>query len=283
MLNDTKVKASKLPDGRKQLKIADSSGLYLLLLKSGKYWRMNYRFLGKQKTLSFGKYPSVSLKEARSKCTRAKNLLAHSIDPMQDKKDKKRQLLIEASGATFRHIAEEWFRKKSPEWVKKTASHKRSELNNHVLPWLGDLKACDVEAIDILSVCRRLEDTGHREQAHRIKMLCGQIIRYGVATGRIKRDPTPDLKGALLPVKGKHRPCLKVPKEVGALMRAIDAHSGTFVVHCALKLSPYLFLRPVELRSIEWSEVDFVNKSMSTGLERSRAESQYITGKRRYI
>ena len=276
MLNDAKIKNIELPDGKKQLKLADGRGLYLLLLKSGKYWRMNYRFFGKQKTVSFGTYPTTSLKEARGKCDHAKKLLEQNIDPMQDKKKIKRQILIEVSGARFRDIAEEWFDKKSPEWVKKTAAHKRSELKNHVLPWLGDIKANDVEAMDILGVCRRLEDIGHREQAHRIKMLCGQIMRYGIATGRIKRDPTPDLKGALLPIKATHRPCLKVPKEVGALMRAIDAHQGTFIVHCALRLSPYLFLRPVELRSIEWSEVDFESNTITIPAHKMKMRQTHI-------
>jgi len=275
-LNDAKVKSTKLPQGKKQLKLSDGGGLYLFINATGKYWRLNYRYADKQKTLALGVYPSVGLKDARSKTRLAKKLLEQNIDPMQDKKKKKRQILIEVSGARFKDIAEEWFKKKSPEWVKKTAAHKRSELNNHVLPWLGDIKVNDVEAMDILNICRRLEDIGYREQAHRIKMLCGQIFRYGVATGRIKRDPTPDLKGALLPIKATHRPCLKTPKEVGALMRAIDAHQGTFIVHCALRLSPYLFLRPVELRSIEWIEVDFENNTITIPSHKMKMRQTHI-------
>lgn len=275
-LNDAKVKSVKLPQGKKKLKLSDGGGLHLFINGTGKYWRLSFRFADKQKNLALGVYPSVGLKEARLKTRQAKKLLEQNIDPMQEKKKKKRQILIEASGASFRHVAEEWLEKKSAEWVKKTAAHKRSVLNNHILPWLGDIKANDVEAMDILGICRRLEGTNHREQAHRIKMLCGKIMRYGVATGRIKRDPTPDLKGALLSIKAKHRPCLKVPKEVGALMRALDAHQGTFVVHCALKLSPYLFLRPVELRAIEWCEVDFESKAITIPAHKMKMRQTHI-------
>jgi len=118
--------------------------------------------------------------------------------------------------------------------------------------------------MDVLSVCQRIENNGHNEAAHRAKMLCSQIMRYGVATGRITADPTRDLEGALAPVITTHRPCLKQPKEVGGLMRAIKEHTGTFIVHCALQLSVYVLLRPVELRKLDWSEVDLEAKTITT-------------------
>ena len=163
-----------------------------------------------------------------------------------------------------------------PQWVNKTLKHKRAELSNHILPWLGAIKLQDIQAMDVLHICQRIENNGHREQAHRVKMLCSQIIRYGVATGRAERDPTPDLMGALAPIISKHRPCLKSPKDAGALMRAISEHNGTFIVHCALRLTPYVFLRPVELRCLEWSEVDFEAKVITIPAHKMKMKQTHI-------
>jgi len=262
-LSDAKVKTAKVPEGKKQLKLSDAGGLHILVKESGKYWRMSYRYGGKQKTLSLGKYPQVTLKGARSKREEAKRLLDDNIDPNQAKQAEKRKAITNQESSTFTGIANEWLEKKSPQWVETTLKHKKAELTKHVFPWLGSLKVSDIEPMDVLSICQRVESCGHHEQAHRIKMVCSQILRYAVATGRIKHDPTRDLQGALAPVITTHRPCLKQPKEVGALMRAIKEFQGTFIVVCALKLSPYVFLRPVELRTLEWSEINFEEKTIT--------------------
>lgn len=262
-LSDAKVKAAKVSEGKKQSKLSDGGGLYLLVKASGKYWKLKYRFADKEKTLSMGVYPTVTLKEARAKREAAKKLLEENIDPSQEKKVKKRKATVEAQADTFAGVASEWLSKKSSQWAGTTTKHKKAELANHILPWIGGMKLADVEATDVLKLCERIENSGHNEAAHRTKMLCSQIMRYGVATGRIKSDPTRDLKGALAPVVVTHRPCLKQPKEIGALMRAIKEHKGTFIVHCALQLSPYLFLRPTELRSLEWQEINFEEKTIT--------------------
>jgi len=262
-LSDAKVKAAKLPEGKKQIKLSDGGGLHILVKEKGKYWRMSYRYGGKQKTLSLGKYPQVTLKEARSKREAAKKLTENNIDPNQVKQAEKRKAITNQESSTFIGIANEWLEKKSPQWVETTLKHKKAELTKHVFPWLGSLKVSDIEPMDVLSICQRVESCGHHEQAHRIKMVCSQILRYAVATGMIKYDPTRDLQGALAPVITTHRPCLKQPKEVGALMRAIKEFQGTFIVACALKLSPYVFLRPVELRTLEWSEINFEEKTIT--------------------
>jgi len=275
-LSDAKVKAATVPVGKKQLKLSDGGGLYILVKSGGKYWRMDYRFSDKRKTMALGVYPTVSLKEARGKRDAAKKLLDQNIDPSQSKQTDKRKAAAATKAATFKGVANEWLENKSAQWVATTLKHKRAELDNHIFPWLGDMKITAIEPVDILSICQRIENNGHNEAAHRAKMLCGQIMRYGVATGRIKFDPTRDLQGALAPVITKHRPCLKQPKEVGGLMRAIKEHTGTFIVHCALQLSAYVLLRPVELRKMEWSEIDLEAKTITIPAHKMKMKQTHI-------
>jgi len=275
-LSDVKVKAASVPEGKKQVKLSDAGGLFLLVKPAGKYWKLKYRFAGKEKTLSIGIYPAVSLKEARDKRDAAKKLLEQNIDPSQNKQTDKRKAAAATKAATFKGVASEWLNKKTELWAASTLKHKQSDLNNHIFPWLGDMKITAIEPVDILSVCQRIENNGHNEAAHRAKMLCSQIMRYGVATGRLKSDPTRDLQGALAPVITKHRPCLKDPKEVGGLMRAIKEHTGTFIVHCALQLSPYLLLRPVELRKLEWPEIDLEAKTITIPAHKMKMKQIHI-------
>jgi len=275
-LNDARVKAARLENGKKQMRLSDGSALYLHITKSGKYWRMNYRFADKQKTIALGVYPQTSLKEARLKSADAKKLLEHNIDPMKSKKDIKKQLLIDSQMTNFKHIAEEWLKKKSGQWKNTTFKHKSAELHNHVFPWVGDMKADEIKPYDILSVCQKLESRGYNEQAHRVMMACSQVLRFGVATGRVKYDITRDLKGALTPVSTTHRPCLKEPKQVGALLRVIDGHRGTLIVHSALKLSPLIFLRPVELRTLEWREICFEAKTITIPAPKMKMKETHI-------
>jgi len=276
MLSDAKVKVAKLVEGKKQLKLADSGGLFLLINTSGKYWKLKYRYAGKEKSLSIGTYPTISLKQARVEREKAKSLLAENIDPNQAKQLDKHKALAAALAITFRGVALEWLEKKSNQWVATTLKHKEAELNNHIFPWLGNMKLADIEPVHILSICQRIENNGHNEAAHRAKMLCSQIMRYGVATGRIKSDPTQDLQGALAPIVTTHRPCLKIPKDVGALMRAIQEHQGMFIVRSALQLSPYVFLRPKELRTLEWQEIDLEAKLITIPAHKMKMKQVHI-------
>ena len=275
-LTAAKINAATVPVEKKQIKLADGCGLYLLVTTVGKYWKLDYRFGGKRKTMSMGVYPAVSLKEARAKREAAKKLLERNIDPSQAKQLDKRKAIAEAKAITFEGVANEWLEKKSGLWVSTTLKHKQADLNNHIFPWLGGMKLSDIEPVDILSVCQRIENNGHNEAAHRAKMLCGQIMRYGVATGRIKSDPTRDLQGALAPVVTENRPCLKKPKDVGGLMRAIKEHTGTFIVHTALRLSPYVMLRPVELRKLEWSEIDLEAKTITIPAHKIKMKGVHV-------
>lgn len=256
-LSDLKVKAAKVPEGKKQGKLADSGGLYLLIKAAGKYWRLDYRFGDKRKTMALGVYPQVSLKEARDKRESAKKLLEQNIDPCQRKQADRRKAIAKSHEDTFKGIATEWMAKKSTQWVKTTIVHTQAKFDRHIFPWIGSLPISAIEAPDVLALVQRAEKRGTIETAHRLKMLCSRVFRYGIATGKVKYDPTIGLEGALTPLSVKHRATITEPKAVGALLRAIHAFEGTFVVQCAMQITPYVFVRPGELRHAEWTEIDF--------------------------
>jgi len=275
-LTDIKAKAANLQEGKSQVKLSDSGGLYLLVNKSGKYWKLKYRYGGKEKTFSIGTYPAVSLKKARIERDQAKELLTQNIDPNQSKQSEKRKQYNNDQATTFKGVAYEWISKKAASWSPSTLKSTQSRLEHHVLPWLGSLPIADIEAIDVLSVARRVEEKGNIELAHRVKRLCGQILRYAVATTRIKSDPSRDLQGALTPVVTKHRACFKTPKQVGGLMRSIQGFTGTHIIACALRLSPYVFLRPGELRKLEWQFIDFEKQQINIPSENMKMKAPHI-------
>jgi len=255
-LTDVKIKAAKVPEGKKQVKLADSGGLYLLVKASGKYWRLDYRFGDKRKTMAIGVYPRVSLKEARARRESAKKLLEQNIDPSQSKQSDRRKAIAKSNAASFKGVATEWMAKQSTQWVKSTTAKAQANLDQQIFPWIGSLPIADIESPDILALVQRAENRGTIETAHRLRTLCSRIFRYGIATGKVKYDPTVGLQGALIPLKVKHRATITEPKAVGALLRAIHAFEGTFVVQCAMRITPYVFVRPGELRHAEWAEID---------------------------
>jgi integrase len=247
-LSDTAIRNAKAKE--KPCKLADEKGMYLLVNKAGKYWRFDYRFEGKRKTLALGVYPDVSLKEARDKRDNARRQIAQGIDPGVQKKATKT-----AESETFEAIAREWFAKFAPNWAKNHSEKIIRRLERDIFPWLGKRPIRDITAPDLLTVLRRIEGRA-LETAHRALQNCGQIFRYAIATGRADRDISADLKGALPPAKLGHFAAVTDPKKIGALLRAIDAFEGTFPVKCALKLAPLVFVRPGELRTAEWEHID---------------------------
>ncbi|MDX2471596.1 MAG: tyrosine-type recombinase/integrase [SAR324 cluster bacterium] len=255
-LSDAKVKGAKIPIGKTQIRLSDGGGLYLQVTAKGKYWRMNYRFGLKQKTLSLGVYPQVSLKEVRAKREAAKKLLEQNIDPSQKKQADKRDAVAASQAVTFEAIANEWFAKYSVKWTKTTIVNTQARFTKHIFPWIGSLPIADIEARDVLKLVQRAESRGTIETAYRLKALCSRVFRYGIATGKIKHDPTIGLQGALAPLVVQHRATITEPSAVGGLLRAIQEFEGTFVVQCAMKITPYVFVRPGELRHAEWSEID---------------------------
>lgn len=270
MLSDIETRKAKPKDS--PYKLTDERGLYLLVTPSGgKLWRMNYRFGGKQKTLSFGAYPDVSLSEARAKREEARKQLAAEIDPGAQKKATKA-----AEAETFGAVAREWLTRHAPTWADGHAGKVARILDKDVLPWLGSRPVRDINAPELLAVFRRIEARGAVKTAHLARQYCGRVFRYAIATGHAERDPAADLKGALSPTKEKHFSSITEPKAVGALLRAIEAYQGSFVTRCALRFAPLVFVRPGELRKAEWVEFDLDAAEWRIPAEKMKMREQHI-------
>ncbi|KVE72445.1 tyrosine-type recombinase/integrase [Burkholderia vietnamiensis] len=253
-LTDIAVRNAK--PGDKPTRLFDAGGLYLEVAPSGgKWWRFKYRFAGKEKRISLGVYPEITLKEARDRRDGARKLLANGVDPGLDRKIQK-AAVVERAGNSFETIAREWFARQSPSWAKSHGDKIIARLENDVFPWLGGRPIADIRAPEVLAVLRRVEGRGALDTAHRVHQNCGQVFRYAVATGRAERDVSADLRGALPPARHENFASITEPKEVAGLLRALDGFKGTFVVQCALRLAPLLFVRPGELRTAEWSQFD---------------------------
>ena len=255
-LTDTAVRNAKPRE--KQYKITDGRGLFLLIAPGrGKWWRFRYRFDGKTKEISLGVYPDITLKEARERRDEARNLVANAIDPSAHRQAA-RQAQEEVVTNSFKSVALEWLPKMSSrkQWAPSYSKKVARRLEVDLFPWLGDRPVGEITPPELLKVLQRIEDRGAINTAHQAKQTCGQIFRYAIATGRAERDPSADLKDALPPARSTHFASITDPKMVGELLRAIDGFKGTFVVQCALRLSPLFFVRPGELRKAEWSQID---------------------------
>ncbi|HFY0602186.1 TPA: tyrosine-type recombinase/integrase [Legionella pneumophila] len=256
-LQDTTIRNAKAEN--KPYKMPDERGLYLEVAPSGgKWWRFRYRFEGKDKRISLGTYPDVSLKQARDRRDECRTMVANEIDPSEHRKAKK-AAKIENAANSFEVVAREWFLKYSSSglWSEGHADKTIQRLQRDIFPWIGNIPISDINAPKLLSVVRRIESRGALETAHRALGNCGQIFRYAIATGRAERDPSQDLRGALPPVKETHFAAVTEPKDVAKLLRALDNYEGTLIVKCALRLAPLVFVRPGELRSAEWEHIDF--------------------------
>jgi integrase len=253
-LSDTAIRTAK--PGPKPIKKTDGGGLYLLLNPNGsRWWRFDYRFDGRRKTLSMGTYPDTGLKDAREKRDVARKLLAAGVDPGEQRKAAK-AAGEERAANSFAVIAAEWLALQKTRMAVATLEKAQWTFDEQVNPWIGNRPIAEIEAPELLKVLRRIEERGAHETAHRTKQRCGQVFRYAISTGRAKHDPTADLRGALAPVVSTSRAAITDPAKVGDLLRAIDAYQGSPVTKCALRLAPLVFVRPGELRKAEWSEID---------------------------
>lgn len=253
-LTDTAVRNAK-PE-LKPRKLADEKGLFLLIHSNGsKYWRLKYRFGGKEKLLALGLYPDVSLAQARQRRDDARKLLANQVDPSVYKQEAKRASR-EMALNSFEAVGREWYAKHSPNWAASHGSKIIRRLERDIFPWIGSWPIMDITPHVLLTTLRRIESRGALETAHRALQNCSQVFRYAVATGRAERDPSVDLRGALPPTKGRHHASITDPTAIGDLMRLLDGYRGSFVTKCALQLAPLLFVRPGELRHAEWFEID---------------------------
>jgi integrase len=254
-LTDVVVKTAQARE--KSYKLSDGGGLYLEVMPNGsRYWRLKYRYMGKEDRLALGVYPNVSLAAARKKANKARDDLEQNISPKEVERQHKLAKSIGAAN-TFEAVALEWLAKETPHWSKSHTVRTNQILQQKLFPWLGNRPIGEITPPELLAALRRTEIKGTLETAKRAQQTSSQVFRYAVATGRADRDPSQDLKGALATPKGKNFAAITDPKEVANLLRAIDHYSGTYVVKTALQLSPLVFLRPSELRTLEWSEIDF--------------------------
>ena len=251
-LTDAQIRSAK-PDN-KTLKLFDGGGLYLEVAPSGgKWWRLKYRFDGKENRISLGVYPVVGLKDARERREQAKKLLAQGIDPSANRKAVKTAVRAEVTNC-FEVVAREWFDKYKNSWVDHHGKKILARLETYIFPIIGAKSIGSVTAPELLGALRRIEAKGVIDTAHRTLQTCGQIFRYAVATGRAERDTAADLRDALTPVKHVSFATITEPKAIGALLRDIDAYPGNLIVRAALCIAPYVFVRPGELRRAEWVE-----------------------------
>ena len=260
-------------------KYRDGGGMYLLVNASGKYWRMDYRFADKRKTLALGVYPAVSLEKARKRRDAARELLADGKDPGAVKREE-RQATAMAAANTFELVAREFLQTKVDAWTPMYAAKWLRGMEKDLFPFIGKLPIATVTPPMLLDALRKCEKRGAIESAHTLRQTAGQVFRYGIQTGRCERNPSQDLQGALKPVTTKHMAAILEPIKVGELLRAIDGYSGQPVTRAALGLSALLFQRPGNIRQMEWAWVDF-DKALLTipSQDMKRRKHQKINGR----
>lgn len=240
----------------KTYRLYDEKGLYLEVTKAGgKLWRLKYRFGGKEKRLAIGTFPEISLKDARAARDAARTQLAAGIDPSEYKKLMKTRARSDGTN-TFEAIAREWHSAQSRVWSPIHTKNVSDRLSRNVFPYLGSKAITGITVPELLQVLRRIEARGAFETAHRVLGNVNEVFRFAIASGKADRNIAVDLKGALQPVKKKHLAAVTDPTRAGELLRMIDSYSGTLTVQCALKLAPLVFVRPGELRTARWRDIN---------------------------
>lgn len=254
-LTDTAVRNAKA--GEKPVKLFDEKGLFLLIaISGGKWWRLKYRYGGKEKLLSLGTYPEVSLKAVRDRRDEARKLLAEGVDPAENRKEQK-EAKADQIANTFEAIAREWMAVRGKTWSASYASKTKSALERHAFPAIGSKPVTELTPPKLLSVLRAIEKRGTVDMAHRIQQHMGAICRYAMITGKAISDPTLSLRGALSTVKQEHFIAITDPAEFAQLLRDIDSYRGEVTTKAAMQLLALCFQRTQEVRFAEWSQFDF--------------------------
>ncbi len=270
LLSEATIRSAKLK--KKAYVLRDGAGLWLRVEPSGrKWWKLRVVFANKENSFSLGDYPTLTLAKAREQSLVIRQQIANGVDPGVARKSAK---LVQSGKDSFESIAREWHTKFSPTWAESHSKKLMGRLELYVFPWIGKPPVDEIAASELLKVLRRIEDKGHLETAHRVRQVCSQVFRYAIQTGRAERDCAADLKGAIPPAKEKRFAAIINPKEIGALLRAIDEYPGTYVIRCALSLAPLVFLRPGELRKAEWSEFDLEAGEWRLPIERMKGSQR---------
>ena len=278
MLTDLTVRTAKPRE--RPYKLWDSGGMFLIVTpRGGRWWKLKYRVYGREKSLSLGVYPRVSLALARERREKAKDLLEAGIDPSAQRQAEKR-----AHSASFESVAREWLAMQA----KTDAKHGRAALSKRtwnralrvferlIFPQLGRRPIATITVPDLLRVLKRIEATGHHDTCHRAKQRCGQVFRYAIVTGRADRDLTADLRGALAPVRTTNLAAITDPTLIGELLRDIDSYCGRRITTLAMKLAPLVFVRPGELRAAQWREFDLDRAEWRIPAERMKMREEHV-------
>ncbi|MBN3096572.1 tyrosine-type recombinase/integrase [Pectobacterium brasiliense] len=272
-LTDVKVRSAKPED--KAYKLTDGEGMHLMVHPNGsKYWRLQYRFDGKQKTLALGVYPEITLSEARQRRDEAKRQIATGTDPSEQKKvDKQlRQTLVDN---TFKAIALEWHEYKRPNWSKGYAEDLMEAFENDIFPDIGKRPIAEIKPLEMLTSLRKLEKRGVLDKLRKIRQACNQVFRYAIVTGRAENNPASELASALPPPKATHYPHL-LPDELPDFLRALSTYSGSKVTQLATRILMLTGVRTIELRQAEWKEFDFDKQLWEVPKERMKMRRPHL-------
>lgn len=273
-LTDTAIKAAK--HGEKPIKLFDERGLFLLLQPSGgKLWRLKYRILGKEKKLSLGVYPDVTLKEARKRRDEARQTIAAGGDPAERKRIDHLNAKLKAA-TTFKAVADEYIAKSEREGRAAVTVRKSQWLLSLLEPALGTRPVDEISPAELLASLKKVEARGHLETARRMRSFASRVFRYAVATSRASADPAAALRGALIAPVATHHAAILDAEGVGALLRAIDGYDGQPMTQLALKLAPHVFVRPGELRKAEWTEIDLEAGVWKIAAEKMKMRQQHM-------
>lgn len=274
MLTDREIKNAAPRD--KPYRLFDGGGMYLEVHPNGaKYWRLKYRFAGKEKRIALGVYPAITSKVARQKAQQEKTRLAEGADPLTIRKATKR-ITKEAAQNSFEAIARAWLTKRAPSLSTTHVDKVLGRLEKNLFPWIGDRPITEIDGPELLQVVRKVEARGAVHTAKRLLQYAGQIFRFGVGEGVCKRDIAADLKGNLIEERETHRAALTEPKRVAELLRAIDGYQGSLVALCALRLAPLVFVRPGELRHAEWAEIDLKSAEWNIPAEKMKMRNAHL-------
>lgn len=273
-LTDARIKSFK--PGDKPYKKADGQGLYIEVLPNGtRRWWARYKIKGAAgpTQMALGRYPEVSLRDAREAARAAVASAREGLNPSSRAKRR------EAAGAkTLRQVAEDWAaRFLAPGRLCERSRKGKAGYLAHILPKLGDMPIAQIEPPILLAeVLRPIEAAGHLETAHRVRAMCGEIWRFAIACGWATRDIAQDLRGAIPAPKTKHRAAITDPAQVGRLLVDIENYHGMAIVRHALMLAPLVFLRPGELRQLEWAWVDWQAKRITIPAAMMKMRADHI-------
>lgn len=258
MLTIKQIDAAKPKD--KPYRLLDSNGLYLYVPVTGKkVWQLRYKLNGKEKVLTVGKYPLMSLQEARDKAWLAKKDVSVGVDPVKAKK-------LSVKDNSFGSIYQEWYEHKKQVWSEVYSTELSRMFQDDILPLIGGMEINEIEPMQILEVIRRFEDRGAMERANKARRRCGEVFRYAIVTGRAKYNPAPDLADAMKGYRKKNYPFLPAD-QIPAFNKALAGFSGSIVSRIATQVLQYTALRTKELRSMQWSNVDFETRTITIAEE----------------